>query len=190
MFERLGGVSFQDVFKVLEDKKPDLIGFSILNANRWGGIEIARTARQINPRVKIVFGGIGATFLWKHLLTHFQEVDFVVIGEGERTFLKLIRCLETDSLPAIEKINGVAYRKNGQPQRTPAAEPIGRLDDLPDPAQYFDYQHLALTRGCGGNCNFCGSPRFWGRKIRFHSADYFVDQLERLVQKGIHFFYF
>jgi radical SAM superfamily enzyme YgiQ (UPF0313 family) len=175
--------------EVLEDKKPDLIGFSILNANRWGGIEIARTARQINPRVKIVFGGIGATFLWKHFLTHFQEVDFVVIGEGEHTFLKLIRCLETDSLPAIEKINGVAYRKNGQPARTPAAQPIGRLDDLPDPAQYFDYQHLALTRGCGGNCNFCGSPRFWGRKIRFHSADYFVNQLERLVQKGIHFFY-
>jgi anaerobic magnesium-protoporphyrin IX monomethyl ester cyclase len=175
--------------EVLEDKKPDLIGFSILNANRWGGIEIARTARQINPRVKIVFGGIGATFLWKHFLTHFQEVDFVVIGEGEHTFLKLIRCLETDSLQAIEKINGVAYRKNGKPERTRQAQPIGRLDDLPDPAQYFDYQHLALTRGCGGNCNFCGSPRFWGRKIRFHSADYFVNQLERLVQKGIHFFY-
>jgi anaerobic magnesium-protoporphyrin IX monomethyl ester cyclase len=175
--------------EVLEDKKPDLIGFSILNANRWGGIEIARTARQINPRVKIVFGGIGATFLWKHFLTHFQEVDFVVIGEGEHTFLKLIRCLETDSLQAIEKINGLAYRKNGKPERTRQAQPIGRLDDLPDPAQYFDYQHLALTRGCGGNCNFCGSPRFWGRKIRFHSADYFVNQLERLVQKGIHFFY-
>jgi anaerobic magnesium-protoporphyrin IX monomethyl ester cyclase len=175
--------------EVLEDKKPDLIGFSILNANRWGGIEIARIARQINPRVKIVFGGIGATFLWKHFLTHFQEVDFVVIGEGEHTFLKLIRCLETDSLQAIEKINGLAYRKNGKPERTRQAQPIGRLDDLPDPAQYFDYQHLALTRGCGGNCNFCGSPRFWGRKIRFHSADYFVNQLERLVQKGIHFFY-
>ena len=137
-----------------------------------------------------MFGGIGATFLWEHFLTHFQEVDFVVIGEGEHTFLKLIRCLETDRSQAIEKIKGVAFRKNGKPVRTPAAEPIGRLDDLPDPAKYFDYQHLALTRGCGGNCNFCGSPRFWGRKVRFHSADYFVDQLERLSQKGIQFFYF
>jgi len=49
---------------------------------------------------------------------------------------------------------------------------------------------LALTRGCGGNCNFCGSPRFWGRKVRFHSADYFVGQLERLALKGIRSFYF
>ncbi|CAB1059035.1 Radical SAM domain protein [Olavius sp. associated proteobacterium Delta 1] len=176
--------------QALEEKKPDIIGFSILTANRWGGIEIARIARQINPQVKIVFGGIGATFLWEHFLTHFQEVDFVVIGEGEHTFLKLIRCLETNRPQAIEKIKGVAFRKNGKPIRTPEADPIERLDDLPDPAKYFDFQHLALTRGCGGNCNFCGSPRFWGRKVRFHSADYFVGQLERLFHKGIHFFYF
>jgi len=176
--------------ETLAEKKPDMIGFSILNANRWGGIEIARVARQINPRVKIVFGGIGATYLWEHFLTHFQEVDFVAIGEGEHSFLKLVRCLEANRPAAIEKINGVAFRKNGQPVRTATAEPIGQLDDLPNPAQYFDYQHLALTRGCGGNCNFCGSPRFWGRQVRFHSADYFVDQLERLSQKGIQLFYF
>ena len=176
--------------EALEKKKPDIIGFSILNANRWGGIEIARIARQANPRVKIVFGGIGATFLWQHLLTHFEEIDFVVIGEGEYTFLNLIRCLETERQPAFEAIDGIACRQNGKPVRTPDVEPIGRLDDLPDPAQYFNFQHLALTRGCGGNCNFCGSPQFWGRKVRFHSPDYFVDQIERLFQKGIRFFYF
>jgi radical SAM superfamily enzyme YgiQ (UPF0313 family) len=176
--------------QALENKQPDIIGFSILNANRWGGIEIARIARQVNPRVKIVFGGIGATFLWEHLLTHFQEIDFVVIGEGEYTFLNLIRCLEADRQPAAEAIDGIAYRENGKPVRTPDADPIGRLDDLPDPADYFDFQHLAFTRGCGGYCNFCGSPQFWGRKVRFHSADYFVDQIERLFQKGIRFFYF
>jgi len=80
--------------EILALKKPDVIGFSILHANRWGGIEIARIARQINPKGKIVFGGIGATFLWKHLLTHFKEIDFAVIGEGEHTFLSLVKCIE------------------------------------------------------------------------------------------------
>ena len=176
--------------QALIEKKPDLIGFSILNANRWGGIEIAKIAKRIDPRVKIVFGGIGATFLWEHLLTHFYEIDFIVMGEGEYTFLKLLRCLEADQPRAFDQIKGIAFRKNGRPVRTPAAEPIGTLDDLPDPAKYYDYQYLALSRGCGGNCNFCGSPEFWGRKIRYHSADYFVEQLERLSQKGIRFFYF
>jgi radical SAM superfamily enzyme YgiQ (UPF0313 family) len=84
----------------------------------------------------------------------------------------------------------LAFRKDGRPVRTADAAPITPLDDLPDPARYFTYQHLSLTRGCAGNCSFCGSPRFWGRHVRFHSADYFVEQIQRLYQKGIHFFYF
>jgi radical SAM superfamily enzyme YgiQ (UPF0313 family) len=180
----------EKIKETLKAKNPDVIGFSILNANRWGGIEIARIARQVNPHVRIVFGGIGATFLWEHFLTHFQEIDFIVIGEGEYPFLNLIRCLENGNLQALQTIKGIAFRENGKPVRTQEPEPIRRLDDLPDPAEYFDFQHLALTRGCGGNCNFCGSPQFWGRNVRFHSADYFVDQLERLYLRGIRFFYF
>jgi radical SAM superfamily enzyme YgiQ (UPF0313 family) len=178
------------IAETIKQKRPDVIGFSILHANRWGGIEIARIAKQIDSQVTIVFGGIGATFLWNHFLTHFSEVDYVVIGEGEATFLNLIRHLESDNRQGPEIINGIAFRKNGKAFRTAAAAAISRLDDLSDPAQYFAYQHLSLTRGCVGNCNFCGSPRFWGRNVRFHSADYFVRQLNRLYQQGIHFFYF
>ncbi|MGB9441500.1 MAG: radical SAM protein, partial [Desulfobacterales bacterium] len=176
--------------EVLTREKPDVIGFSILHANRWGGIEIAKVAKQIDPRVTIVFGGIGATFLWNHLLTHFHEVDYVVIGEGEHTFLNLIKYLESDRSQAIETIRGIAWRQDGQVIRSPETEAIDCLDDLPVPAKYFSYQHLSLTRGCTGKCNFCGSPRFWGNKVRFHSVDYFVDQIERLYRKGSRFFYF
>ena len=175
---------------ILVEKKPDVIGFSILHGNRWGGLEIARIAKQINPRVTVVFGGVGATFLWEHFLIHFSEVDYVVTGEGEYTFLNLVRHLESGHPGAIASLNGLAFRKDGRPVRTADAAPITPLDDLPDPARYFTYQHLSLTRGCAGDCTFCGSPRFWGRHVRFHSADYFVEQIQRLYQKGSHFFYF
>jgi radical SAM superfamily enzyme YgiQ (UPF0313 family) len=180
----------EKIEEILVEKKPDVIGFSILHGNRWGGLELARIAKQIDPRVTIVFGGVGATFLWEHFLTHFSDVDYVVIGEGEHTFLKLIRRLESGHPEATASLSGLAFRKNGRAVRTPDAPSIMALDDLPDPARYFTYQHLSLTRGCAGDCNFCGSPRFWGRHVRFHSADYFVDQIQRLYQKGIHFFYF
>jgi radical SAM superfamily enzyme YgiQ (UPF0313 family) len=176
--------------EVLAGEKPDVIGFSILHANRWGGIEIARIAKQVDPRVTTVFGGIGATFLWNHFLTHFREVDYVVIGEGEYTFLNLIKYLESDRSQAIETIKGIAFRQGGQAIRTREAEAIGCLDELAVPAKYFSYQHLSLTRGCAGKCNFCGSPRFWGNTVRFHSVNYFVDQIERLYRKGSRFFYF
>ena len=175
---------------ILVEKKPDIIGFSILHGNRWGGLEIARIAKQIDPRVTVVFGGVGATFLWEHFLNHFSEVDYIVIGEGEQTFLNLVRNLESGQPKAIQSLTGLAFRKDGRVVRTADAAPITPLDDLPDPARYFTYQHLSLTRGCAGDCTFCGSPRFWGRHVRFHSADYFVEQIQRLYQKGVHFFYF
>ena len=180
----------EKIGEILLEKKPDVIGFSILQANRWGGIEIAKIAKQIDPEVKIVFGGVSATFLWKHFLTHFPEIDYVVMGEGEYTFLHLIRCIEKKEDAHIGNIKGIAFKKDGKVVRTKPAEYIQDLDQLPVPAKYFEYQHLSLTRGCPGKCTFCGSPNFWGRKVRFHSVNYFVEELELLYKKGINFFYF
>jgi len=180
----------EKISEILIEKQPDVIGFSILQANRWGGIEIAKIAKRINPEVKIVFGGVSPTFLWKHFLTHFPEIDYVVMGEGEYTFLHLIRCIGKKEYDHIGNIRGIALKKHGKVVRTKPAEYIKDLDQLPIPATYFEYQHLSLSRGCPGNCTFCGSPKFWGRKVRFHSVDYFVEELELLYKKGINFFYF
>ncbi len=180
----------QRIKETFAEKRPDVIGFSILHANRWGGIEIARIAKEINPKVKIVFGGIGTTFLWKHLLTHFRQIDFAVIGEGEYTFLNLVKCIEKQDYDRIESIKGIAFRKEGKAVKTEHSDPIRNLDKLPIPAKYFKYQHVSLSRGCPGNCTFCGSPKLWQHKVRFHSPEYFVNQLELLYKRGVTFFYF
>ena len=139
--------------------------------------------------MKIVFGGIGTTFLWEQLLTHFKEIDFAVLGEGEYSFLNLIRCIEKENYDGINKIDGIAFRKGGKVVKTGSAEVIQELDRLPMPSKYFELQHLISSRGCPANCTFCGSPQFWGHKVRFHSPEYFVEQMEQLYRKGITFFY-
>ncbi len=179
----------QKIEETLKERKPDVIGFSIVHANRWGGIDISKIAKQILPGVKIVFGGIGTTFLCEHLLTHFKEIDFAVLGEGEYSFLNLIRCIEKENYDGINKIDGIAFRKGGKVVKTGSAEVIQELDRLPMPSKYFELQHMISSRGCPANCTFCGSPQFWGHKVRFHSPEYFVEQMEQLYRKGITFFY-
>jgi radical SAM superfamily enzyme YgiQ (UPF0313 family) len=174
----------------LRQAQPDLIGFSIVHANRWGGIDIARIAKKCLPHVPIVFGGVGATFLWKHLLTHFPEIDYVVMGEGEYSFHALVSCIASGNPDQITQIKGIALRRKGQIIRNKNAERLHDLDQLPNPAKYFVYRHVSSTRGCPGKCIFCGSPKFWGPKIRFHSPDYFVRQLELLYRRGVTSFFF
>ena len=178
------------VTRVIEEKDPDIIGLSVLQANRWGALEIAKTAKSIDSEITVALGGIAATFLWKHFLTHFEAIDFCVLGEGEYPFLELVKSIETGNRKRIKSIKGIAFKSNGRPIKTGRALPIKNLDSLPIPSKYFDYQHVAFTRGCPAQCTFCGSPKFWGRRVRFHSATYFVRQLMYLYERGIRFFYF
>ncbi|MGD9876414.1 radical SAM protein, partial [Desulfococcus sp.] len=183
--------------EILREKAPRVIGFSVLNANRWGAVEIAGIAKALDPGVTTVVGGVAATFLWQHLLGRFAEIDLAVAGEGEFPFLELVKALAaTGNRPGkkslaeiVGHIPGVAFRRRGTPVLNEAAPPIPDLDRLPNPARHFTYQHLSLTRGCPGRCTFCASPRLWDRKVRFHSADYFVDQMSLLHARGVGFFY-
>lgn len=179
----------ETIVETLRKKKPDILAFSVLNANRWAGIEIARIAKSLNPDTKIVFGGVGATFLWKHFLTHFDEIDYVVLGEGEAAFLKLVQILEKPGGRNVKHIPGIAFTDRGKIIKTGQAPLVKDLDTLPIPARYFTYQHVVSSRGCPGGCTFCGSPRFWKRRVRFRSPAHFVRELKMLREKGVRFFY-
>ena len=95
-----------------------------------------------------------------------DDVDFVVIGEGENTIQELLAVVQEGGDPG--HIAGIALMRNGEVVRTPERPPIVDFDELPLPD--FDllrYARVKLypvgwVRGCGMNCEFCtvkGKPR-------------------------------
>lgn len=173
----------------IESKKPDVIGYSVLQANRFGALEIAQIAKQVNTKVINILGGVGSTTLWDFFLRNYSQVDACVLGEGEYTMLELVQNLEQDNAD-FSAIAGIALRdKQGVPYATEERPRIKNLDELPIPAKYFSYQHVILGRGCPGHCTFCGSPFLWKSQVRLRSAKHFVDELELLHERGENFFY-
>ncbi len=95
-----------------------------------------------------------------------NDVDYVVIGEGEDTIRELLEAIETGSDPA--GIAGIAFLRNGEVVRTADRPPIEDFTRLPAPdfrllryAQVKIYP-VGWIRGCGMNCEFCtvkGKPR-------------------------------
>jgi radical SAM superfamily enzyme YgiQ (UPF0313 family) len=176
--------------QLLKQHRPDIVGFSLLNATRHSAMDGAVLAKELNPDVTVVFGGPGATFLSTHLFSVCPALDYIVKGEGESSFSRLVDHMTSGTPGLPHHIKGLVFRHGQKLINTGEPTLLADLDSLVHPATYFDYQHISLSRGCPGRCRFCGSPEFWGRsRVRFHSATWFVDEMALLIQRGItHFF--
>ncbi len=166
---------------------PDVVGLTVLQANRCGAMDVARIAREACPEARIACGGVSATALWRFFLDNVPQLDAVVLGEGDRTMPELVAAWARGEDPAA--VPGLALRTPDGPAKTAPRAPVDDLDSLPIPARHFTYQHLSLTRGCPGHCTFCGSPDFWGPKVRFRSPAHFVDEMQLLAAKGVEHLY-
>ncbi|MBF0111981.1 MAG: radical SAM protein [Desulfamplus sp.] len=190
-------VAIDYLLQIAEVEQPDIVGFSVMNANRHSAIDGATALKKRLPNLQIIFGGPAPTFMPQYFFNGCPALDYIVKGEGELTFFELVSCLKkhkhTKNIEPkeIEKIDGLIFRSTSQSLfETQSRGLITDLDLLPHPAKYFAFQHISLSRGCPGTCTFCGSPDFWGTKrVRFHSAKWFVDEMEFLVNRGVvHFF--
>jgi radical SAM superfamily enzyme YgiQ (UPF0313 family) len=166
--------------------KPDIVGISQWTHNRHSSFDLAARCRRLCPESTIIMGGGHATFCYEELLAEGSPVDCVVIGEGELTLLELAGRIAGRS--GWQDINGVAFRLDGKVIVTARRSPISNLDLLPVPGRYLQHsiglemerqpEFIVTARGCPSACHFCSSPAFWGKKIRFRSAQTIVDEIE------------
>ena len=159
----------------------DLFGLSCMTENRRGVAMVAQLIRNIHPGSHIVVGGPHVTALPIETLRHVRAIDTVVVGEGEDTFLDIIRCLQKNR--PVQNIPGTAWRASNDFRIGPPRARIADLDTLAPPSDHFDLHTLLTSRGCPMQCTFCSSKMMWGKKVRFHSAAYVLNLLETAVNR-------
>jgi len=179
---------FKYITKILKEelsKKYDIIG---INGDNYSICKIfIKKIKSINPKTKIILGGHVATRLWKKILNE-TKTDFIILGEGELIFKNLIPCLEKKG--NLKKIKGIAFRLNKKLHRTEkerllkSSEIKNPRTELVDLNAYYQLKKsmpLLFSRGCIGNCIFCG--RMMDYQVRFQNTKIFVDYIERLNKK-------
>jgi len=202
------GLSWQEIERLIRKSAPDILGIScaysvdINNARR-----IAAIGKKIAP-VPVIIGGAHPSALPRETLED-DNIDYVVIGEGEKTLSLLLLCMERHQLPV--EIDGLGYKTNGNIIINPKRSFITQLDELPFPARHlfsmgkytftkkihgFQYRRapfatMITSRGCPNNCIFCAIHVIWGRKWRPRDPIKVVDEIEHLVKeygiREIHF---
>ena len=99
--------------------QPDFVGSTAYTSSLYAAADVLRAAKEVDPRITTIIGGIHATFCYQEVLKDFPWVDFVVRGEGELTTPELLRCLVAGG--DVSHVAGIAYRKDGQVVATPPA---------------------------------------------------------------------
>src|SRR5579864_1397500 len=181
--------AIRDVVDDLLAFKPGVVGFTAYDANFPMCLSIARSLKQRQSTMKIVFGGPSITFGAKEVLARHQAIDLCILGESEETGPPVFRNLLDGTFPQEDQV-GVAFRREGKVICTPDPPLVGAsapsvqsaLDITPSPylmGIFPDGRTGVLTgRGCIHKCQYCCFAALGRRKVRLHSLDRVLAELE------------
>lgn len=173
----------------LKKTKPELIAFSFFThqfdtVKKW-----IFWAKELN--VKIICGGVHATIDPEDVVS-VDGVNFVCIGEGEKTLVEL--CNRLESGKSTNKILGLWVKNDKRIIKNPVRELEENLDSLPFPDKdIYDLKNIAdgqmgvltviATRGCPYKCSYCCNHQYQkiyagkGKYVRFRSVDNVIEEL-------------
>ena len=146
------GTILADLYK----RQPDVVGFSCYIWNRNMLMDIVGEFHKLMPGVPIWLGGPEVSFAARQILDEKKEVTGIMIGEGEETFLHLLKhYLKEDGYGELGQIQGIVTREYEYKER-----PLLDMDTLP-----FLYSDLSAfenriiyyesSRGCPFRCSYC-----------------------------------
>ena len=186
--------------------KPEIAGITCGSGTYQRCIETTKAIKEVLPSCIVVVGGWHPSYMPESMLKH-PEIDYVVMGEGERAMVELAKSIiNGKNASALSKISGIAFRQGTKIVKT-SPKFIEDLDEIPFPARHLLPMHLYarqmefleatpvdtmnVIRGCPYNCAFCETKRLWGSTCRAFSAPRVVDEINHLVNKfgskGIYF---
>lgn len=177
------GIRDDEIIERIEAYKPDLIGMTIpFSCQHYVAITVARLTKKRFPNLVLVAGGAHVSAVPKEIdRTLF---DYLVIGEGELTMLRLIEALDRNE--SVDKIPGVLSRNTTDYECPPHNEnldglPLPALDLLPLEKLWGSgrrWINMVATRGCVYDCNFCSIHTVMGRRIRKRGIDNIISEIE------------
>lgn len=188
-------LSLKQIGVHIKEFAPDIIGMTVSTFSLLECIDIARLAKEIDPGIKIIVGGIHV-YIYPRETIELGCFDYGLLGEAENSIIQLLNKLETDENPSC--IKGLVYKENGNTKFTGMPELLTDLDSISFPDRtllpYKRYNSLIAkanpitimitSRGCPCKCIFCDRPHL-GKVFRVRSAENVADEFEDCYRLGI-----
>ncbi|MEW5820913.1 MAG: radical SAM protein [Cyanobacteriota bacterium] len=179
--------------EAINKHNPAVVGITCLTNTYVTALTIAKLIKSFSDTIKIVMGGQHPSFCFEEALKY-DFVDFIAIGEAEKSFLDLCKAIINNS--NFNHINGIAFRRDGKTLHS-LPESIVDIDNIEFPDRfvfdinsYIDPISIISSRGCAARCIFCSASAFRDAKVRFRSAKNVLEEINLLYSNDFRVFNF
>lgn len=172
----------------LQADKPEIVGVTSMSNSFESAQKVCRTVKEVDPDILTVMGGIHATVLSDSILEKHKDVDAIVRGEGEISFLEVTRNF-LRNMP-FGNIEGISFRNSGNVVHNRDRKLTRDLDSFPLPAhdlvknEDYETRSISSSRGCFHNCSFCSIQSLCHKIVRTRSISNIIDEIESLIDCG------
>ena len=194
----------ENIIAEINKTKPEVVGISMYTLSFSETSKIVKLIKRIDKSIIIVAGGPHPSGCPEETLKQLPDLDFIIIGEGEIGFRKLLEFLKEErslkNYKEFSKIPGLAWR---QDDKIICNEPIfiEDLDSLGLPAYdlmppntyigstgsgFMKSKHIGFicsSRGCPRLCTFCAGSKVNSRKTRFRNPKNVVEEIKMVHDK-------
>lgn len=179
-----------EIANLIFDAKPDIVSLACYIWN----VELVKLliplVKKMLPNCIIVCGGPEVSYATKEFMQEIPDVDYVVRGEGEESFYKLLQAFLARRAPEDIKILGVAKRKSDGEIVPNIAITVADLDTIDFPYDDNDIEELKekiiyyeSSRGCPYSCKYCLSCATRG--VRYRSLDKVFAELSYFIKHNV-----
>jgi len=183
------------VERLMAEHRPEVVGVTVITSEFNDSIAILRVAKEVDPSVLTIAGGLHATLL-PHDFTD-PSVDVVIPGQCPHIFRKLIR--NKNQNRAIDVISGLYLRKEGHLVKSLGTQAIVdiagkdflhidrdhlkrwistyKVGNSPDPSTY-----VFTSLGCPYRCTFCSIWTQFGGKYYQRTVESLIGELQSVPE--------
>ena len=183
------------VAQIIEEAKDSFaVGITVLTGYPIKeALDVSRKIKKIRSDIPIIWGGRHPTIAPRQTISD-CAVDFVIVGQGERSFSELVKQIETAK--EFEEISGLVWKKNGEIifNKERAFENINNFPSLNysllgNVDKYIQTSELGnrtinyiSSIGCPYKCKFCSEPKTCYCRWSGLTAERVVSEITQLVK--------
>ncbi len=178
--------NIDSIIASLHLEKADVIAFSCYIWNIEKILYIAQSLKAVNPDLKIILGGHEVSHDSSSILVNNSYIDFVISGEGEKSFPLLLDALFGNI--SFAQVPSLTYREDDEILTTPLLS-AGDINDFPFPydESIKNYEgkiiYYESSRGCPFNCSYCLSGD--KRKVSFLDVERVKRELMFFIENNV-----